>query len=428
MRLLLSATLLTAALASAAFFLLRGPDAPGAAPSAVTVGARAAGSTDAEIGRLQRALRADPRSVSATVGLAAAYMQKVRETGDPGFYARADGLLARALARRPGDAAALTLQGTLALARHDFRTGLRLARRARAAQPDALGAYPALVDALVELGRYGAAERELQRMIDAKPTLAAYARVSYFRELHGDLDGAVEAMRRAIAAGGPTPESVASVQALLGGLELTRGRSDAARAAYRGALAGVPGLPAAEAGLARLAAARGDLPEAIARWRRLTERQPLPEYVAGLGEAKLAAGRRSAARRDLALIGAQERLLGAAGVNTDTELAIFEADHGKPPRAVALARRGWAAAPSVRSADALGWSLTRAGRPEAGWRWAQRALRLGSLDPLVRFHAGMSAMASGRVMAGRAELRVALAHGLGGWPWQARRARAALAA
>ena len=225
----------------------------------MTAGARAAGSTDAEIGRLQRALRADPRSVSATVGLAAAYLQKVRETGDPGFYARADGLLARALARRPGDAAALTLQGTLALARHDFRAGLRLARRARAAQPDALGAYPALVDALIELGRYGAAERELQRMIDAKPTLAAYARVSYFRELHGDLDGAVEAMRRAIAAGGPTPESVASVQALLGGLELTRGRRGAARAAYRGALAGVPGLPAAEAGLARLAAARGDL-------------------------------------------------------------------------------------------------------------------------------------------------------------------------
>ena len=93
------------------------------------------------------------------MGLAAAYLQKVRETGDPGFYARADGLLARALARRPGDAAALTLRGTLALARHDFRAGLRLARRARAAQPDALGAYPALVDALVELGRYGAAER-----------------------------------------------------------------------------------------------------------------------------------------------------------------------------------------------------------------------------------------------------------------------------
>ena len=428
MRLLLSATLLSAALAGVAFLLLRGPDAPVAAPAAVTAGARAAGSTDAEIGRLQGALRADPRSAATTVALAAAYLQKVRETGDPGFYARADGLLARALARRPGDAAALTLQGTLALARHDFRTGLRLARRARAAQPDALGAYPALVDALIELGRYRAAERELQRMIDAKPTLAAYARVSYFRELHGDLDGAVEAMRRAVAAGGPTPESVASVQALLGGLELTRGRRGAARAAYRGALAGVPGLPAAEAGLARLAAARGDLGEAIARWRRLAERLPLPEYVTGLGEAELAAGRRSAARRDLALIGAQQRLLGAAGVNTDTELAIFEADHGKPGRAVALARRGWAAAPSVRSADALGWSLTRAGRPDAGRRWARRALRLGSRDPLVRFHAGMTAVASGRVTAGRAELRVALAHGLDGWPWQARRARAALAA
>ena len=179
-------------------------------------------------------------------------------------------------------------------------------------------------------------------MVDAKPTLASYARVSYLRELHGDLDGAVAAMRRAVAAGGPAPETVASVQALLGGLELVRGRPAAARAAYRAALAGVPGLPAAEAGLARLAAARRRSAGAIRRWRRLTERLPLPEYVTGLGEAELAAGRPTAARRDLALIGAQERLLAAAGVNTDTELAIYEADHGERGRAVALARRAWA--------------------------------------------------------------------------------------
>jgi tetratricopeptide (TPR) repeat protein len=420
-----AAALLAFALAAAGFLVLRGSDAPlpvsgGAPPS---VDARAASSTDAEIARLQRALRADPRAASAMTGLAGAYLQKARETADPAYYIRAE----RLLARRPGDPGALTLQATLALARHDFRSGLRLARRARAAQPQSLAAYPALVDALVELGRYGAAESALQRVVDLKPTLAAYARVSYLRELHGDLDGAVSAMRRAVAAGGPAPETVASVQALLGGLELVRGRPGAARAAHRAALAGVPGLPAAHAGLARVAAAQGNLPAAIAAWRRLVDRLPLPEYVTGLGEAELAAGRRAAARRDFALIGAQERLLAAAGVNTDAELALFEADHGSARRAVALGRRAWAAAPSVRSADALGWALTRAGRPLAGLRWARQALRLGSRDPLVRFHAGMTARAAGHARAGRRDLRLALAHGLDGWPWEAARARAALA-
>ncbi len=67
---------------------------------------------------------------------------------------------------------------------------------------------------------------------------------------------------------------------------------------------------------------------------------------------------------------------------------LFEADHGSPARAVRLGRRVWRAAPSVRSADALGWALARSGRPAAGLRWARRALAPGSRDPLFRYHAG----------------------------------------
>ena len=76
------------------------------------------------------------------------------------------------------------------------------ARSSWAAAPARIGAF-VRVDALVELGRYDEAERELQAMIDRKPNLAAYARVSYLRELRGDLEGAAEAMRFAVAAGGP---------------------------------------------------------------------------------------------------------------------------------------------------------------------------------------------------------------------------------
>ena len=284
-----------------------------------------------------------------------------------------------------------------------------------------------MVDALVELGRYGAAERALQAMVDAKPNLASYARVSYFRELHGDLDGAVSAMQRAIAAGGPVRENAAYVQSLLGHLELARGNEGAARHALRGAALAVPGNVPAAVGLARLDAATGDLGGAIARWRRIVERLPLPEYVVGLGEAELAAGRGADARRDLALVGAERRLLASAGVNSDVELALYEADHGDRTRGVELARRAYASAPSVRSADAMGWALTRAGRPEAGLRWAHRALRLGSLDAGLRFHAGMSALAAGHRAEGRRDLRLALAHGLASAsPWQAQQARRAL--
>jgi tetratricopeptide (TPR) repeat protein len=422
------AILVSFAAALAAFFLLRDAEPPplranggAVAPAA----SRPARNTDAEIARLQGAVRAAPRDVAARVQLAGAYLQKARETGDPAFYTRADGLLRAALAQRPGDHDALVASAGLALSRHDFRRGLELAQRARAARPAALAAYPALVDALVELGRFRAAERTLQRLIDAKPGLAGYARVSYLRELHGDLAGAAAVMRRAVAAGGPARESVAAVQSLVGVLELARGHVVAAETAQRTALAALPGYPAAEAGLARLAAARGDLPDAIRRWRALSERLPLPEYVIGLGEALLAAGRDSAGRRELALVGAEQRLT-ASGVNVDAELAVYEADHGSPARAITLAGRAWRAAPGLRAADARGWAVTRSGRPEAGLRWAHRALRRGSRDAIFRYHAGMAALAAGRDAEGRRHLRLALDHGLAGWPWQAAQARDAL--
>jgi tetratricopeptide (TPR) repeat protein len=322
----------------------------------------------------------------------------------------------------------LTTSATLALARHDFSRGLDYGLAARRANPESAAPYPVIVDALVELGRYGAAGRELQRFVDAKPALASYSRVSYFRELHGDLDGAAQAMSLAVSAGGDTAENAAYVQTLLGTLEFDRGRLGAARQAFGLALARFPGHVPAAAGLARVDAAEGRTGAAIHRYRDVVGRLPLPEYVVALAETELAAGRAVQARADLALVGAEERLLQANGVNTDVDLALFEANHGSPARAVALARRAWSGAPSVRSADALGWALTAAGLPREGLSWSRRALRLGSRDAGYLYHAGMSARATGDRGAARRYLSAALSGNPRFSPLYAPRARRALEA
>jgi tetratricopeptide (TPR) repeat protein len=233
-------------------------------------------------------------------------------------------------------------------------------------------------------------------------------------------------MRYAVSAGGGTPENVGYVQTLLGNLELALGHTAAARFAYGQALAGVPGYVPASVGLARVEAGERNYGPAIRRLRAAVGRLPLPEYVVALGETELAAGETERARTDLALVEAEQQLQRAAGVDVDVELAVFETDHGSPAKAVTLARRGWEAAPSVRAADALGWALTRSGDARAGYRWAKRALGLGSLDPIWRAHAGLSALAAGKPEEGRRQLRSALAHGLDGYPWQAQRVRRAL--
>jgi hypothetical protein len=133
--------------------------------------------------------------------------------------------------------------------------------------------------------------------------------------------------------------------------------------------------------------------------RGVVARLPLPEHVILLGETQQAAGMPHAARRTFGLVGAEQRLLAAAGVNTDVELAIFEADHGSPARGVRLARAAWAAAPSVRSADALGWALTRSGHRAEGLRWAHRALALGTRDPAFLAHAALAGDRAARAQA-----------------------------
>jgi tetratricopeptide (TPR) repeat protein len=354
----------------------------------------------------QRAVRAAPDRGAAYVGLGDAYLARARETGDPGFYSRAERAFGAALRREPDDLGALIGAGTLAGLRHDFAEQLRLGRRAVAQAPELARPYTVVADAQVELGRYDAAATTIQRLVDRKPGLASYARASYFRELSGDLAGAVKAMRLAVSSGG-TPENVAYVQALLGDLELARGRVVAAQAAYTGALRALPGYPAGLVGLARADATDGDLGRAAVRLRRASNRLPLPATLVLLSEVERALGNDGAAKGALAAARAQHELLSGGRVRPDAEAVLFAADFSSPAAAVRLGRRVWKAAPSVRTADALGWALTRAGRPREGFSLARRALALGSRDPLFRLHAGIAAREAGLAAPAARHLAVA---------------------
>jgi tetratricopeptide (TPR) repeat protein len=377
----------------------------GGAPS-LGVSADSGAPTGDAVADFQRAVRAAPDNAGAYAGLGSAYLARARETGDPGFYSRAERAFDAALRRSPDDLGALIGSGTLAGLRHEFRTQLGLGQRAAAVAPQLARPLTVIADAQIELGRYAAAERSIQRLVDTKPGLAAYSRASYYRELSGDTAGAIEAMRLAASAGG-APENVAYVQALLGDLELQHGRVGAARLAYTSALRALPGYPAGMVGLARADAAGGDLGRAAARLRRAAERLPLTSTLGLLAQVQAAAGHLAAAAAALDTARAQQRLYRAAATAPDAEAVLFEADHGSPTAAVALGRRVWRAAPSVRSADALGWALTRAGRPAAGYAFARRAVALGSRDALFRLHAGIAAKEAG--LAGPAARQLAIA-------------------
>jgi len=287
--------------------------------------------------------------------------------------------------------------GSLALTRHEFRRALDLGRVATRLAPYTASTYGILGDAQIELGRYRDAFRSFQRMVDMRPGLSAYARVSYARELTGDLGGSIAAMKLALDAAAGDREGYAWTAVQLGKLYWLRGEDGRAAALYRRALAVFPGYVYALDALAPVEAARGRLSRAIGLEQRAAAAIPLPQFVAQLGDLYARAGRSERAREQYATVRAIQRLLAANGIRSDLETAQFRADHGiDPAGTVVLARRARALRPSILGDDTLSWALARAGRCREALGWSRRALRLGTKDWLLFFHRGTIERCLGR--------------------------------
>ena len=376
------------------------------------VGAADLSSTAAAIDTLVARIESTPGDGAAYRDLGLAFIQWFRETGDPTLLDRADKAFEEARGRLGDDPMVLVGDGTLLLSRHDFTGALETGRRAMEADPRLSAAHAVVTDALVELGRYDEAIAAAERMADlSRGDLPTLARVSYLRELHGDLDGALDAMRLAALRGAldAPPENVAFVLVIVGNLQVATGDREGAAATYDLALERFPNFAPALAAQGRQAVARGDLDGAIRQFERAVEILPLPEYVIALGEARDAAGLDGAAEDAYDLARFQTRLFQASGMIVDLESALFEADHGDATEALALAEVAYTNQPNVKAADALAWALYKNGRLDDAERRMTEALRIGTRDPWLLYHAGVIANAAGRMDDARRYLVDALA-------------------
>jgi len=351
---------------------------------------------------------ADPADEDSQRDLGFALAQRVRETADPSLYAPAMSAFTAALKLQPEDALALAGVAGIQLGKHQFADALVTARNAIKLSPSLVAAHAAEVDALVELGRYDQADQAAGLMFGLSSELSTLARVSYLAELRGHLTAAVSAMREAAASPGLALENTAYVDALLGNLLVYSGDLPGATREYVAALDLVPAHAPSLAGQGRLAVGAGRLDDAIALFQRAAAIVPLPEYVIALGDVQSAAGQSGEAARSYELARAEIQLFRAAGVVVDVDLALLEADHGDPAAALRYAEAGYAATPTIRASDAIAWALHRLGRDREAAIHSTEALRLGSVDPILRYHAGAIEVALGETAAARRDLELAL--------------------
>lgn len=245
-----------------------------------------------------------------------------------------------------------------------------------------------LADAQTQLGNATAATSAVQRMLDLRPGLAAYARASYDLEQRGRLAEAESLMRRALNAA-VDPADIAFCRYQLGELDWQTGRLNAASAEYAAGRAADSSYLPLLAGQAKVAAALGHTKDAIAGYAELTARYPAPTYLLEYADLLRSVGQPARADEQLALAAAALQLFAANGGTDDLGAAQLALARNRPGDAVRAARREWSRRHFADVADVLGWALHEAGSDTQALSYARRAGALGARNAGYLFHLGM---------------------------------------
>ncbi|MEO5984726.1 MAG: tetratricopeptide repeat protein, partial [Ferruginibacter sp.] len=247
--------------------------------------------TDSLIARI--AMTGDSKSKFA---LANAYIIESRISGNMAYYDKAAmKTVENILSKQPDNGDALMLKSLVQLSQHHFADGLQTASTVVNLKPNNAFGYGLLVDANIEMGNYKAALEAAEKMISIRPDMRSYSRISYLREIHGDYQGAISAMKLAVAAGVPAEEPTEWCRAQLGRLYEQEGRIEEARYQYQLSLAARPDYSNALAGLGRLSAHEKKYDSAIYFFRQaagftndLDVRQNLATALQNAGESQKA--------------------------------------------------------------------------------------------------------------------------------------------
>ena len=345
---------------------------------------------DNEISQLQQRVR-EGRNVELWLDrLGWAFVEKARESFDPGFYKLAEQCARAIETRNPQSQEAMLLRAHVLQNLHRFKESETLARRL-VQQRGLSFDYGLLGDALMEQGNLREAVEAYQRMMNLKPDLRAYARAAHMRWLKGDLEGAIEAMELAVSAGSPSDaESSAWVNTRLAFYEFQAGRVSEAETRCALALSLQNNYPPTLLLQGRILLGQSRFGEAVDALQNAVKLNPLPEYQWTLAEALRAAGKENEARE-------VEAQLCQRGASSDPRtLALYLATrHVSSDTAVRLARAEFDSRSDVFTHDALAWSLAAAGKLTEAHTEMQRAMAEGTQDARLFFHAGIIASQAG---------------------------------
>ena len=315
---------------------------------------------------------------------------------------------------------------------HQFADARDHARQLTQIDAGASEPHGLLGDALIELGDYPKAEAAYRKMLEYdRGGPGIEIRRARLATLHGDRIAAKKRYFNAIALIRAHPvrngETLAWCCWQFGETAFAAGDYAGAEKAYRDSLTYFPGYFRSLASLGRVHAARGDIKGGIAFYEQAVAVIPDPASVAALGDLYRLAGREDDADAQYALVEYIAHLNQLNGALYNRQVALFYADHDlKPEEAFANATREYADRRDIYGADAVAWTALNAGKLAVARKASEEALRFGTKDARLLYHAGMIARVAGDVTAARSYLQRALSLNPQFDPLQARIARKSL--
>jgi len=343
-------------------------------------------------------IRSNPSDIKSLTGLAAVYLQEARSSGNFSYYDKAAmNCVNRILKKDGGNFEALTFRAMIYLSQHHFAEGLKAASEIVKTYPYSAFVYGVLLDANVELGNYKSALDDADKMVSIRPDMRSYSRISYLREIYGDIPGAVEAMKLAVEAGAPGTEGTEWARVQLGKLYEQLGEMRYAEMHYMISLNNRPGYPHALAGLARIAVSNKNYSKAIQLYSQADSASNDYSFKEALVEAyQLAGDKQSSLTTANKIIKEMENAAAAmakgdsSGHYADKEMAYAYLAVNNYDKAIDHALLEYNRRPNnIDANETVAWAYYEKGDYVKAQFYIKSALQTDCKNPTLLCHAGL---------------------------------------
>lgn len=349
----------------------------------------------------QKKVDASPKSVFFLNKLGQAHLFAARQTGKEEHYALAEKAFLKVLELAPQELGAKAQLAAAYMAQHRFEEALKLSQEVYKKNAKYTLALANIGDAQLELGRYDEAEATFEELKKKVPGTVpeVLARLSRIAELRGRTSEAIELLEQALESvktNSPLSPEIAWYESILGEVYFHSNQLDKADRHLEAALKRREKYVPALLALGQVRAAQGRYQEAAALYEDVVAQKPDFDLIGDLATLYGLAGNEGKAKeledKAISLIPVAQKIETEA-----RHLALFLADREiQLDLALESARKELKVREDVFAYDVLAWALFKSGQKEAAWEAMQNALRLGTKDARMHYHAGMIARGLGQ--------------------------------